>query len=110
GAASASLEFALGVRTTVGPIAQPARLKDVPSNDVLAAPAFAAMPISYFYRFMRHLGARWTALAATGHDNHELYEAFDDLENAAALGRWRRLRIFPTYPAGTPGAAARPDR
>lgn len=109
GAPSASLEFALGVRT-MGPVAQPARMKDVPSDAVLSPPGFAALPIPYFYRFMRHLGARWTALAATGHNTHELYDALDDLENAAGLGRWRRLRIFPTHPAGTPGAEKRPDR
>ena len=58
-----SVTLGLGVRTTVGPLAQPATIASLADSvNVRAQPHFATLSIPFFYRLLRHL-TRWSTLA-----------------------------------------------
>jgi peptidoglycan hydrolase-like protein with peptidoglycan-binding domain len=88
----ASVTIACGVRTVLGAAVVPPPVTQIATPNLLAAPAFAAIPLGFLYRLLKH-APRWSTIAAADHVGHPLFAALAAREEPA--GRWRRLRLFP---------------
>lgn len=84
----------LGVRAFPDPYRVPPALTEIESVQILTAPAFTPIPVSFFFSRLRK-SSEWANIAAAHHANHSFFTALDALE--LPHNRWRHIR-FRSYP------------
>ena len=87
-------ELALGVRAFPDPYRVPPALTEMDSAQILTAPSFTPIPVSFFFSRLRK-SSQWPHIAAAKHTNHSFFTAVEALE--FPHNRWRHIR-FSSYP------------